>query len=315
MKLPSFLILTTLSFISWSLTSCSDDEPGDTGPEICPTDKTQYTESMVMVSVLDYNPAPGQFVNEIPEYEDGDDADIMAAKCTDMLNYGHMVTLGAWGGNITLKLNEPIVNITNDFDLKILGNSIGSSTTSAGYSTGSAEPGIIMVMQDINGNGLADDTWLEIKGSAHDKSIDEYSVTYFAPTSDSDDNKHIQWTDSQNKSGYIAKNAYHQQSYFPLWNNAESITMTGRRLPDNAVFNSDYNTYALMTFDFGYADNHKNTDKGAMIDLDWAVNALGENDAPSQIDFIKIYTGVFQTNGAIGECSTEIGGIVKLEKR
>lgn len=315
MKLPFALIFTTSLFVSWSLTSCSEDEPGNTGPEICPPDNTQYKETMVKVSVLDYSPAPGQFVNEIPEYENGDDADIMAAKCTDMLNIGYMVTLGAWGGNITLKLNEPIVNTANDFDLKILGNSIGSSTTSAGYRTGSAEPGIIMVMQDSNGNGLPDDTWLEIKGSAHDNSIDGYSVTYHAPAPDSDDDKHIYWTDSQNSSGYIVKNTYHEQSYFPLWNNTESITMTGRRLPDNAVYNTDYNTYALMSFDYGYADNHKNTDKGAMIDLDWAVNALGENAAPERIDFIKIYTGVFQCNGAIGECSTEIGGIVKFEKR
>lgn len=34
---------------------------------------------------------------------------------------------------------------------------------------GSSEPGIVWVMQDVNGNGLPDDTWYQLKGSEYGK--------------------------------------------------------------------------------------------------------------------------------------------------
>lgn len=39
------------------------------------------------------------------------------------------------------------------------------------------------VMQDVNGNGLPDDTWYQLKGSEYGKeeTIETYAVTYYRP--------------------------------------------------------------------------------------------------------------------------------------
>ena len=54
----------------------------------------QGTPSQYIYKVVDYSPAPGQFVNTMPAYEKGDDAAKMAQKCTDMLanNKRDMIT-------------------------------------------------------------------------------------------------------------------------------------------------------------------------------------------------------------------------------
>ena len=44
---------------------------------LCPL--TVFAVSPVHNRVIDYVPAPGQFVNELPEWEDGDDSEAMAA--------------------------------------------------------------------------------------------------------------------------------------------------------------------------------------------------------------------------------------------
>ena len=48
------------------------------------------------------------------------------------------------------------------------------------------------------------------------------------------------------------------------------------------------------------------------IDIDWAVDADGNPANLKGVDFIRIYTGINQENGWLGECSTEIAGIVDL---
>lgn len=45
---------------------------------LCPL--TVFAVSPVHNRVIDYVPAPGQFVNVLPEWEDGDDSEAMAAK-------------------------------------------------------------------------------------------------------------------------------------------------------------------------------------------------------------------------------------------
>ena len=65
----------------------------------------------VMDKVIDFVPAPGQFVNIIPEYEEGDDAAIMAQKALQTILDDGMVSLGAWGGYITVGFSHTIVNV------------------------------------------------------------------------------------------------------------------------------------------------------------------------------------------------------------
>ena len=44
------------------------------------TDDAEH--SQYILAVDEYVPAPGQFINDLPEWEEGDDAAAMAAKCT-----------------------------------------------------------------------------------------------------------------------------------------------------------------------------------------------------------------------------------------
>lgn len=59
-------------------------------------------------------------------------------------------------------------------------------------------------------------------------------------------------------------------------------------------------------------DNELNSKDESAIDIDWAVNSKGQKVHLPGVDFIKIYTGVNQENGWLGECSTEISGVEDL---
>ena len=56
--------------------------------------------SPYITRVYEYRPAPGQFVNELPEYNAGDTEETMRQKAEDRLAYnaGSMITLGGYGG-------------------------------------------------------------------------------------------------------------------------------------------------------------------------------------------------------------------------
>ena len=121
----------------------------------------QGTPSQYIYKVVDYSPAPGQFVNTMPAYKKGDDAAKMAQKCTDMLanNKRDLITLGAFGGSVTFHFDHSVANIAGKKDLCIEGNAF----------SGNSEPGVVMVSKDVNRNGIADDPWYELRGSADDE--------------------------------------------------------------------------------------------------------------------------------------------------
>ena len=75
--------------------------------------------SQYIYKVVDYSPAPGQFVNTMPAYEEGDDAAKMAQKCTESLsnNKRDMITLGAFGGSVTFHFDHSVANIEGKKDL------------------------------------------------------------------------------------------------------------------------------------------------------------------------------------------------------
>ena len=106
----------------------------------------------------------------------------------------------------------------------------------------------------------------------------------------------------------MAKNSFHLQSYYPQWVKEDELTFSGTLLPKNGVDLSGSGTYyVLYSFEWGYADNHPNdfSDLNS-FDIDWAVDSDGNPVKLPGADFIRVYTGLNQYCGWLGETSTEI---------
>ena len=269
--------------------------------------------------VLEYNPAPGQFINTMPQYEEGDTYATMLQKVEESIAGTNrtLISLGAWGGYVTFAFDHSVVNTPNQSDFLVEGNSFYASATSKG---GSSEPGIVMVSIDINQNGLPDDPFYQLAGSeyAAPSTQHQYSLTYYrtsanhTPQPDKKnsltDSTYIRWKDNQNQSGYLHKNTFHTQEYFPQWLKDSTLTFVGSRLPDNAYDPNGKGAYWVQQpFEYGYADCHPNDSIArCSFDIEWAVTNDGKPIHLPCVDFVRVYTGVFQQCGWTGEISTEI---------
>lgn len=270
---------------------------GGTGGEEPAADPAYATK------VLEYMPAPGQFMNTLTSaWKENFTADEVLALADERIVNKSMLSLGAWGGYITLGFDHRIANVEGDYDLRIYGN---AHTSASGAS---AEPGIVMVSKDSNANGLPDDEWYELAGSEYgsEQEIRGYSITYYRPSEPLGD---IKWKDNQGGEGIIPHNTFHtDNSYYPAWLSEDEITFSGTRLPDNAV---DTGTEASpnwqqSAFGYGYADNLPNTAQGSLFKIEWAVDAQGQAVQLDGIDFVRIYSAVNQVCGWMGETSTEV---------
>jgi PKD repeat protein len=278
---------------------------------------TAATYKNAVTRVFEYFPAPGQFINTLPAWVTGETADNMAQKAMEQLTKESMISLGGFGGYVTMGFDHTIINKPGEYSFVVLGNAFANS----------AEPGVIMVSQDVNGNGLPDDEWYEIAGSEYNnpKTIKNYQITYYKPNEDKtpvastdayvSDSTYIRYKDNQGKEGYLAKNVFHSQSYYPLWK-GDSITFTGTRLPDDHIVNTQPDGpspyYVLPAFDYGYADNQANNSDAAKIKLDWAVDKNGKAVKLSGVNFIRVHTGIRKEAGWLGEVSTEVAGVRDL---
>lgn len=249
--------------------------------------------------VVEYLPAPGQFVNE------GYTATTMAEACAyaqGRLDSRYFVSLGGFGGYIVVKFTEPVSN-TGNYDFGIYSNSFKTSS----------EPGVVWVLQDANGNGLADDEWFELYGSESEKTTTRhnYSITY----SRTDDATKIAWRDSEGESGIIGRNSVHQQDYFPAWIAEDEYTLSGTLLPDNAEWSEINQEWQLLPFEWGYADNYGTIDLSAdranMFRISDVRTIDGEAVNLSHIDFVKVQSATNAVHSPIGETSTEVCGFIR----
>lgn len=242
--------------------------------------------------VYEYLPGMGQFVNELPKYDEGDDAETMCRKCEQAIanNAGGMVCLGGWGGYITFGFDHSVEN-QEGRDIQILGNAY-YMTGSAVY--GSSEPGIVLVSRDENKNGKPDDAWYELKGSLYDdpQTNHIYQKTY-------------------TRAGDTIQNPFHKQPYYPQWIAEDEYTLYGAKLPSQTEKISGQVVQKIL--DFGYVDNKPNTDiEGTSFDISWAVDASGQSVSLPTIDFVRVYTAIDEINSPTGEISTEIKGAIDL---
>lgn len=273
--------------------------------------------------VVEYSPAPGQFVNVLPPIKEGDPLDSVLTRCTKALANDRrgLVSLGGFGGYITFAFDHRIKN-RDGMDIMIHGNAFRSTKNKG---RGSSEPGVVMVMVDKNNNGLPDDgMWYELKGAGYDlpETVKNYKITYYRPTPDKEattvptrpghpdyvtDGAYIKWTDNQGRIGYIGKNSYHNQPYWPQNRTDEaSISFTGTLLTNVARDESGVGReWTCRIWEYGYVDNLPN-DEEKGFDIDWAIDARGNAVRLEGIDFVRVYCCTNEQAGWLGELSTEI---------
>jgi hypothetical protein len=285
----------------------------------------QVAYSRYITQVYEYRPAPGQFINTIPMYITGDTEATMCKKAQESISGKNdvMVSLGGFGGYITFGFDHTVINVPGKPDFKILGNAFYAAKNpnpNAPSDGGSCEPGIVMVSLDRNGNGRPDDEWYELAGSEYGKpeTVHHYEITYYRPAPDKPatpkpdtpftDTTFVYWKDNQGKDGYLTKNIYHRQDYYPKWINEEQLVFSGTKIANNSVDESGNGSYIVQyTYDWGYVDNHPNEQEDKIsFDIDWAVDKHGNRVHLPGVDFIRVYTGVNQQCGWLGETSTEL---------
>jgi len=245
--------------------------------------------NLYVTTLIDYLPAPGQFINTTLGSEEG-------AKTVE--GKKGLISLGGWGGSVSYAFDHTVLNTEGANDVMVYGNAMSTF----------AEPGIVWVMQDENANGIADDTWYEIKGSADalEGTIKNYSVTYTKPDPITAD---VPWTDSEGNSGVVATNAFHSQAYYPESVTEDSYTITGTLLSSSNINMSNPTFITSAPFESGYADN---TAGGDEIDIANAIDNDGNTVNLTGIDFIKVQTAIQANMGWLGELSTEVTGIADL---
>lgn len=270
-----------------------------------PADKPVTPEFEVLV--LDYSPMPGQFVNEQPQYVAGDTRQTMRAKAQALLNKGYCVSLGAWGGSMTVRLLTPVKRDAGGaLNLRIAGNAFINGHLD-GRAYGSAEPGIVQIMHDTNGNLLPDDEWYTVLPVGA-KYVTDFEVTYFRHEDTDDDAHYIRWEANDGTEGYILRYAAeHSHAFFPAWEDAPTLRCRGIRIADNGVYDAASHQYQLFAVN-NTADSYPANSPLSVIDLGAAVDAHGNPYPHPQVDFVRVYTGVLQCNGPLGEVSTEISG-------
>ena len=260
------------------------------------TTTTQIQEPVA--TILEYTPAPGQFINGTMAGFDhvASEADALRY-AADRLASNNWVSLGGWGGRIVAAFAEPVPN-TGGYDLYVKGNQFDTSS----------EPGIVWVSQDANGDGAPNDTWYELRGSEYDnaETIRGYKITYTRPA---EADAPVAWSDNTGGSGTIDRVKEHTQAYYPEWL-GEQFTFEGTRLPDNIGKAGE--KWTMEPFAWGYADNYSASDRTGMTNRLRISDAVTADGAPAnlaQVDFIMVQTGVNAKAPLIGEVSTEVSGI------
>lgn len=265
--------------------------------------------SAYATKVFEYLPAPGQFINT---------SIAMSEAQNNILgnNNSYMISLGGWGGYVIVGFDQPIVNNPQNpygVDFTIDGNAFAKWS----------EPAAVMVMKDLNGNGIPDDgEWYELAGSEYYSShtIKNMTMTYYNPKYDKAYT--VPFSTDKDVQGAILSNRFHNQSYYPdpfdFNINIDSVSFTGtytRYLLDKSAVGL---ITAVRPPLFGYTDskpngpsvlkpeNPYNSNIGNGFDLGWAVDKNGNAVDLDTIHFVKIYSTVQEDGGWLGEMSPEI---------
>ena len=273
--------------------------------------------------VYDYTPAPGQHIGDQNAGFTGGEQTTAAAiayaerrmkESSEQVNADKTyLSLGGFGGYVVVGFDHSVTKSKGEYDFAIQGNAFATSS----------EPGVVWVMQDVNGNQLPDDEWYELRGSetAKQETLHHYTVTYYRPAGSG---MPVQWVDSEGQRGTIdyLKTQHPQPYYYPAWITEDSYSLSGTRLkPRNVLEN---NVWKNRPYDWGYADNYgddtlnqQDTSTGSGQANGFKLsNAMTADHRPvdlQYIDFVKIQSAVNAQSGSLGELSTDIFTIYDVE--
>lgn len=265
------------------------------------------SSSPAIQSILEFVAAPGQFINE--HYQASTLAEARAF-ALEGLNKGSYISLGGFGGYIIVGFDHSIDHVEGQYNFSILGNQF----------EGSSEPGVVWVSQDVNGNGLPDDEWYELKGSEYGLSTTKqfYAVTYYRPEGTG---MNVPWKDNSGKTGYIdyLKQFHTQPYYYPNWIKEDSYILFGSCLEarnyqdgDKAQENGSPEFWVNPSYEWGYVDNCGSDQLAGTGWVGFKIsNAVNPDGSPANlkyIDFVKVVNGLNAKSGWLGEVSTEVLG-------
>ena len=270
--------------------------------------------------VLEYTPAPGQFINKNP-WGTPDAAESIVGTINGALS------LGAFGGHVVFRFEDVVQNHPDNpygVDFILFGNPTPTWS----------EPATVWVMKDENRNGLPDGTWYQLAGSDYYFSTTkhDYEVTYFNPHTDTATD--VPWEDNYGNHGYIYANSNHTQPYYPDHDmfpqiHPDQYTLSGTRIEGALDFSRPAQVISHPRA-FGYADNTpRNVEPfnvpdnpyteetenagGDGFDISWAVDEEGNHIELDEVHFIKVQTAMVGHGGWLGEISAEITGAVIVE--
>lgn len=276
-------------------------------------------KSQFIAEVLEYRPAPGQTINTMP-WGVPSSAESLIGGINGTLS------LGSFGGYVIFRFEHPVENHPDNpfgIDFTIFGNP----------SSEWSEPGIVSVMKDGNGNGLADDTWYILAGSdSHFSStIHQYEVTYVNPHESTASD--VPWFDNLGKEGVVLAGSYYTQPYYPLQDSfpgidSNSYSLSGLLIKP-ALDTSNIAFIKSFKRAFGFADNQlrgsppytlpdnpytqeRENSGGDAFDISWAIDTAGNYVDLDVIHFVRVHTGVLANAGWLGEISTDITGAVDV---
>lgn len=299
------IVITLAAVTALALAACNTDRDSDFDSDWAGTHPPTTDSSPYSNRVIEYSPAPGQFINNSFTGFDGSQTDSRSATeyadrrlhSSDTSQRG-LVSLGGFGGYIVVGFDHSIQSSGGGYDFSITSNQFA----------GSSEAGVVWVMADDNANNIPDEVWYELRGSHYDQSLHNYSVTYFRPE---EPTAPVRWRDNHGNEGEMVRVKTHPQPYFPAWINDDSFTLTGTLLPDLSSTNAN-GLFSTGDYDWGYADNwgsdmQPGEGQKNFFRISDAVNSEGIPVELPAIDFIKVQTGVNANGDAgVGELSTEV---------
>lgn len=287
--------------------------------------------------VLDYRPAPGQFVNQSQYNNPLRALGPPTGGGTVSPDNSGVVTLGGFGGSITLGFDRPILNDPRNpmgLDLIIFGN---ASYVGGDPNRRFAECAIIEVSRDDNNNGLADDAWYLIPGSHLVAPVAPHAMTWDNDTSDATFGPALaSWlppgtpifpplhvwqtaaprlpTDIFGVAAILNNPNGPSATAEGIWGYADHTPtlllgdLTGNNVVDDPLIApEDFYTVPDDPMTVGVSPG---SGGGDAVDIAWAVDAA--TGAPANLDrvhFVRITNPVHALLGPVGEWSAEIDAV------